>query len=130
MNRKLLLRTTIWGSLLAALMLLFVACGSTTVSTDANVVHMNEKNFVQSSITLKKGQDLTLVDDASVVHIIENGYWDQNGNQRVETTSGAPKVDMQVAGNSSVTVGPFTTAGTFHLYCTVHPDMNLVVIVR
>ena len=28
------------------------------------------------------------------------------------------------------TIGPFNTAGTFHLYCTVHQGMNLTVIVQ
>jgi plastocyanin len=29
-----------------------------------------------------------------------------------------------------VAVGPFNTAGTFHLYCSVHLNMNLTVIVQ
>ena len=30
----------------------------------------------------------------------------------------------------SMTVGPFNTAGTYHLYCSVHVNMNLTVIVQ
>jgi plastocyanin len=30
----------------------------------------------------------------------------------------------------SMSVGPFNTAGTYHLYCSVHLNMNLTVIVQ
>jgi plastocyanin len=30
----------------------------------------------------------------------------------------------------SVTVGPFTTPGTYHLYCTIHPGITLTIIVQ
>jgi plastocyanin len=30
----------------------------------------------------------------------------------------------------SVEIGPFTTAGTYHIYCTVHQGMNLEIIVQ
>jgi hypothetical protein len=44
----------------------------------------------------------------------------------------APEIkDVNIGGNSSVTIGPFTTAGTFKLYCTVHvrhePDRHRTV---
>jgi plastocyanin len=38
--------------------------------------------------------------------------------------------DVNIGGNSSATIGSFTTAGTFKLYCTVHTGMNLTVIVQ
>ena len=72
---------------MAFLSLLLVACtrpGSIPVgvlanSGDAdsggNVVHMNSAQFVQPSITLKKGANLTLIDDVAVPHTIFNGSW-------------------------------------------------------
>ncbi len=46
--------------------------------------------------------------------------------------NGAPVVNnMQFSGSDgSQTIGPFNTIGTFHLYCSVHPGMNLTVIVQ
>ena len=38
--------------------------------------------------------------------------------------------DVNIGGNSSATIGLFTTAGTFKLYCTVHAGMNLTVVVQ
>jgi plastocyanin len=118
--------------LLATLTILFAACGgnTNTSNTAQNAVHMNDSNFVQSSITIKKGTSLTLVNDTAAVHIIANGTWDSNGTPKVNTEKGAPKVDAEIDGGASKTFGPFNTAGTFQLYCTIHPGMSLTVIVK
>jgi plastocyanin len=92
-------------------------------------VHMAGASFLVSSITIKKGDMLTLVDDAAAQHIIKNGTWDGN-TPKSGTESGAPNVDVTLNGNDSATIGPFNTAGTFQLYCTIHPGMNLTVNVQ
>ena len=116
--------------LLAILTITITACAGSAHSNNPNTVSMNDSNFEQSSITIKKGQSLTLVNDASAVHIIENGIWDSNGSPRPIKEAGAPTVDTTMNGGDSKTFGPFNTAGTFQLYCTVHADMNLTVIVK
>ncbi|GHO64448.1 hypothetical protein KSC_033400 [Ktedonobacter sp. SOSP1-52] len=112
--------------------LLLIACNSAPVQsgTASNQVHMNDINFVQSSITIKKGEHITLVADTLTPHTIANGTW-ENGTSRATKEPGAPTVDnLSVAGNSSATIGPFNSAGTFQLYCTIHVRMNLTVIVQ
>jgi plastocyanin len=70
------------------------------------------------------------VADTLVAHTISNGTWD-NGTPKPTKEPGAPLVDnVSVGGNSSATIGPFASAGTFKLYCTIHPGMNLTVIVQ
>lgn len=105
--------------------------GSTASGTTQNAVHMNDSNFLQSSITIKKGESVTLIDDDPVTpHIISNGTW-ENEAPKAAIEPGAPKVqNVQINGGSSGPIGPFTTAGTFKLYCTIHTDMNLTVIVK
>ena len=114
------------------LTLLFVACSGSgnTSSSGPNTVHMSDANFVQQSITIKKGEEVTLVNDSAVIHIIENGSWNSNGEAVPAIEPGAPKVEDQVSGNMSQTVGPFNMVGTYHLYCSVHPGMNLTIIVQ
>ncbi|MBA2286909.1 MAG: hypothetical protein H0W02_15665 [Ktedonobacteraceae bacterium] len=91
---------------------------------------MNQSNFVQTSITISKGDSINLINDATVPHIIQNGTWD-NGVAKNVQESGAPTVNnLQFNGNDSHSIGPFTTTGTFHLYCTVHQNMNLTVTVQ
>ena len=91
--------------------------------------HMAGASFVQSSVTINKGDMLKLVDDASAQHIIKNGTWNGSTPQP-KTESGAPNVDVTLNDNDSSTIGPFNTSGTFQLYCTIHPGMNLTVIVK
>jgi len=121
--------------LLAILTVMITACGigvsaTSSPDTEPNTVHMNESLFVQPSITIKKGTSLTLVNDVSAVHIIANGTWDSNGTPKTNIESGAPTIDAQINGGGSKTFGPFNTAGTFLVYCPIHPGMNLTVIVQ
>jgi plastocyanin len=114
------------------IVLLLAACNTAEGTNPAphtmdNVVHMGNMQFVQSSVTIKKGESITLVADTMALHIIANGAWEQ-GKPHPGTKSGAVQVkDLQVAGNSSQTIGPFTMAGTFKLYCTIHAGMNLTI---
>lgn len=117
----------------ALITLLLVACGGGPGGASAsgsNTVHMNDTNFTQSSITIKKGENITLIDDTATVHIINNGIWMSNGTARSQREPGAPNVQAQFQGNDTQQIGPFNTPGTYHLYCTVHPNMNLTVNVR
>jgi plastocyanin len=99
-------------------------------SSSSYTVHMSDQNFEQSSITITKGSSLTLINDSGATHIIANGMW-SNGMAQTMQESGMPSMNnIQVTGGSNQTVGPFATSGTFHLYCTVHPNMNLTVIVQ
>src|SRR6266516_6379673 len=130
--------------LLVVLLLLFstitvavAACGSASTSSSssgagtAKEVHMNSTSFVQAALTIQKGQSVTLVnDDAFTPHIIANGAW-ENGTPKPAKEVGAPSVNnVQINGDSSQTIGPFTTPGTFHFYCTIHPGLELAVIVQ
>jgi len=94
-------------------------------------VHMGETTFLQPSVTISKGSSLTLIDDVPVLHIIGNGSWVNNVTKPAREP-GAPVVNnVQISSaGQSIVVGPFNTAGTFHLYCSVHLNMNLTVIVQ
>jgi plastocyanin len=92
-------------------------------------VHLGDTNFLQNSVTISKGGSVTLVDDSSVIHIIQNGTWD-NGTAKPAKEPGAPTVQVSFQGKDSHDIGPFPTAGTFHVYCTVHTGMNLTITVQ
>ena len=93
-------------------------------------VHMGLTNFLVSSTTIPKGSMLTLIDDAAVPHIIKNGSWDASGTAKPAKEAGAPTVDQSFSGNDTHTIGPFSTAGTYHIYCTIHVNMNLTITVK
>jgi plastocyanin len=128
--------------LCCTLVLLLVACGNTDSGNlggsgngnpdggSGNTVHMDNMDFLQSSITIHKGESITLVADTFAPHRIANGTW-QNGEAKPAKEPGAPEINgVMINGNSSRMLGPFNTAGTFQLYCSIHPGMNLTVIVQ
>lgn len=94
-------------------------------------VHLGISSFLQPSVTVPKGSKLLLIDDGTFEHSFSNGTW-VNGQPQAETLAGAPTVnhlDINGAGKR-VEIGPFTTAGTYHIYCSIHQGMNLMVIVQ
>ena len=138
--------------LLAALAfgsILLVACarpGTTTASTGGsgaptatqapscptgNTVKTNASNFEQACITLKKGDMLKIVQDTgSVIHELDYGQWSGGSGKTVAPPSGAPAMKGLKITTPSTNIGPFTTAGTYHIYCIIHPGMDLTVIVK
>lgn len=92
-------------------------------------VHMGGASFIQPSITIKKGDTLTIIDDAAVPHVITNGTWD-NGKMVTQKEANAPAINMNFTGNDTIATPAFTTAGTYKLLCTIHGNMNLTVTVQ
>lgn len=121
-------------ALLVLLMALVTACGggaSGGGGTNGNTVNLGAMTFSPDNITIQKGQSITLNNQMATTHIISNGSW--NGNTPdPHAESGAPTVNnvMFSSANQTQTIGPFNTAGTYHYYCSVHPDMNLTVTVK
>lgn len=125
MHKKLLIGLVLFG----LFTILLAACGiRDTGTTSGPTVHMGGTTFLQDKITVKKGEMLNVVDDASSTHIIVNGTW-ANGTAKPMAESGAPTINTTFNGLDSMPIGPFPTAGTFHLYCTIHQNMNLTVTV-
>lgn len=87
-------------------------------------------NFNQPCITLSKGDTLKVTPgQGSTFHTLDYGQW--NGStQQPATPSNAPALKNLNVTTSPVNIGPFTTAGTYHIYCTIHQGMNLIVIVK
>jgi plastocyanin len=105
--------------------------GATSTTTGGMpTVHMAGSAFLTNVVLVPKGGKLLLVDDDSVEHLIQNGSWTQGGTPQSQEEPGAPVVRNGDIKGGSVTVGPFTTAGVFHLYCTIHKGMNLTVLVQ
>jgi plastocyanin len=103
--------------------------GGSASSCASGTVHTLASSFQESCVDVAKGASLQVVPVVQSFHILTNGTWVNNTPQPAKE-QGAPTVnDVQVT-TATVTIGPFTVAGTFHLYCTVHPGMKLTVIVR
>jgi plastocyanin len=95
-----------------------------------NTVTTGPSNFEQSCITLSKGGTLKVTPgQGSTLHILDYGQW-SGFTQRPATPANAPALKNLQVTSSTVSIGPFATAGTYHIYCTVHAGMNLTVNVR
>jgi len=97
-------------------------CGNGTV-------HTLLTTFQEACVNVAKGSNLQVVPAAQSFHILTNGSW-VNSNQVPMKESGAPTVNNVQVTSGTISIGPFTTAGTYHIFCTVHPNMNLTVIVK
>jgi plastocyanin len=93
-------------------------------------VKTGTSTFEQACITLSKGATLKVVQDQTSYHILDYGQWNGTTAQPQSAPAGAPALKNLALSGPSVSIGPFTTAGTYHIYCTVHPNMNLTVEVK
>jgi len=91
---------------------------------------MTTDNFAQNVVLVPKGSKLLIVDDTSVEHILQNGMWTTKGTPGTLTEPGAPTVHNVEIKGGSAQIGPVTTAGIFHIYCTIHQGMNLTIVVQ
>lgn len=102
---------------------------ATTSSCASGTVHSLASSFKESCVLVKKGGKLQIIPSVTSFHNLDPGSW-ENGNAVPMTEPGAPPIHHVQVTSSPVSIGPWNTAGTFHIYCTVHPGMNLTVIVK
>lgn len=98
-----------------------------TSGDGGNTVFLTGDNFVQRSIHIAPGATLRFDDTNGVLHQICAGE-----DMRCEPNARAPKA-LQGAGFGikppEIKRIVFTNRGVYHLTCTLHPNMNLVVTV-
>jgi plastocyanin len=118
---------------LAGLALGAVLVGMTAQSSAGATMasaHMTANRFAPDIVALHTGESLTVTNDGAAPHILSNGSWGQDNKPAPAVEAGAPAVnDLQVT-SGSATIGPFATAGVYHIYCTVHPGMTLTIVVQ
>jgi plastocyanin len=85
--------------------------------------------FAPDIVALHTGDTLTITDVDGIHHTFTNGTW-SSGKPVPGIEPGAVPISNLNIDNGSVKVGPFTTPGTYHIYCLVHPGMSLTVVVQ
>ena len=89
-------------------------------------VGMVTRDFSKDTVVLHRGQRLTLVNNSNAVHVIGPGI----NNAIKSPEHGVPMTGFRLMQTNAVyTTGPWMTLGTFWLTCSVHPGMNLKVVV-
>jgi plastocyanin len=109
------------------------AAGSGSPTTPGNcatgTAHTLVSSFQESCVDVTKGGQLQIVPVVQSVHILDTGSW-VNGSPVPMNEPGAPTINNVQVTSTTVSVGPFNMAGTFKIYCTIHQNMNLTVVVR
>lgn len=91
-------------------------------------IDLDVSSFTVKQINLPKGSKLMLKDTTPVNHLLVNGQWLQ-GAPIQQREPGAPLVNhIPLSGNSTI-IGPFATAGKYHIICQLHRGMMLTIIV-
>lgn len=106
------------------------AGGAPATKAGTQTVHLTLTRFAPDIVALHKGDTLTVIDDAPVPHTLTNGTWSSDNKPVPGVEPGAPLVKNVEVNNNTVTIGPFTAPGTYHIYCTIHPGMTLTIIVQ
>jgi len=105
---------------------LLIPAVTTPHHAPANAVGMVSMDFAKDVVVLHRGERLTLFNSSDLVHVIGPG----NNGHIASPQKGDPILGFHLMPtNSTYTTGPWNTLGTFHLTCSVHPDMNLEVVV-
>ncbi|HEX9039150.1 MAG TPA: hypothetical protein VF808_19370 [Ktedonobacterales bacterium] len=107
-----------------------VSGGSASAAAGTESVHLAADTFAPDIIALHKGDTLTVINDVGVPHILANGTWSASGQAQPGAEPNAPVIKNVQISSGSVVLGPFTSPGTYHILCIVHPGMDLTVIVQ
>jgi plastocyanin len=123
------------GFLVGYLLLGFIGQGSAGASASANTAGNENVSVVGSAfapniVALHTGDTLTITDQDSIPHILTNGTWSSDNKPVPGVEPGAVILSNLSVSSGSKTVGPFTTPGTYHIYCTVHAGMQLTIVVQ
>lgn len=120
--------TGLIGIVIGAIFIAGIAQPAATPAGGEPEAHLGAASFTPALVAVSRGSKLLIVDDGSILHILANGSWE--GNHATSALEpGAPRVnDIHIDGGS-IEIGPFTTPGTYHILCLVHPGMELTVVV-
>lgn len=89
-------------------------------------ITMEHEMFSQDSVTIHRGQTLTLVNNSLFIHIIGPGH----DGTLTSAPKGVPMTDrVLMQTNDTYTTPAWNMPGTYWLTCSVHPEMNIKVIV-
>ena len=99
---------------------------STPKPAPPHTVGMNFMDFTKDVVVLHRGSHLILVNSSRNIHVVGPG---QDG-QIVSPVRGEPLTGFyQMETNAAYDTGPWLTPGKYYVTCSVHPMMNLTVVV-
>jgi len=103
--------------------------GEEPLARRPNLVGMEQVSFDRDVITIRRGQTIQFVNNSNFLHVLAPGE-----RARVADAPGVPSFGpddvRSMPRGDPFTVGPWEEPGSFDLTCTLHPEMNLEVVVE
>jgi plastocyanin len=121
------------GLLAGALLVGWGARGTISAATaqGAAAVRLAPAAFEPTAVEIATGSSVTTRDATDdVPHVLANGSWEDDGPSPAEPAGAPPLEDVQVEDGDTLTVGPYADPGTYPVFCTIHPGMEMTVEVR
>ena len=103
---------------------LLPSAGAHIKAPTAGALGMGHEHFTSTVVTIHRGQTLTLANNSRFMHTVGPG---QDGT--IAPTDQVPMSRKMMETNNTFTTGRWNTVGTYYLTCSVHPEMNVKVIV-
>ena len=101
------------------------AAGSDPAKAPAGTIGMDHEVFTVKDLTVHRGETVTLVNDSRWMHIIGPG---DRGS--LEEADGLPMHErVLMPTNDHYTTARWDVPGTYHLTCSMHPEMNVKIVV-
>jgi plastocyanin len=94
----------------------------------AGTIGMRHEKFAVDTVTIHRGDTLTFVNDSGWLHVIGPGDDGRLGSQPGAPNLGQRGAFVSESGQRFVS-GPWNTPGTYHITCSLHPEMNITIIV-
>lgn len=102
------------------------AVGASPPAPPSTVVGMAHEVFNIDSITVRRGDTLTFVNNSRWMHILGPGRDGSLGE-----VDGLPMHERALTEiNDQYTTGRWNTPGTYYITCSMHPEMTVKVVVK
>jgi plastocyanin len=93
-----------------------------------DLVGMTQVGFDRDVVTLDRGDRIDFVNNSNFLHVIGPGHRARLGDETGVPPFGPDQVRTLPRGDP-FTTEPWDDPGTYGLTCTLHPEMNLEVVV-
>jgi plastocyanin len=94
-----------------------------------NVVGMAQEAFDRETLTIRQGERVEFINNSNFLHVLAPGHKARVTDDPAVPTFGADNVRSMSRGKPFVT-GAWETPGSYQLTCTLHPEMNITVVVE
>jgi plastocyanin len=119
---------TLFAVPLLAVGVLLPGAGRTPAQAPAGSVGMEHEEFHVDEVTIHRGDTLTFFNDSHWLHVLGPGQDGRFAGEQGVPSLGGRGAYLSETGDS-FTTARWNTPGTYHITCSLHPEMTVTVVV-